>query len=203
MDRRILKTKYEIRNAFISLLKIKAFDVVTVKDITEEANINRATFYKHYEDKHDLLAKLEEDIIENIKILIDKSSPLHLQEDLINQSTFKTTITAMYTYIEKEKELIEVLISSNGNQSFLAHMQFLLEQLIKGNLQHYKQTKEAAVPKNLIVVYLASAHLGLIRHWLLKKLNYTPEEMANMISNILMNGPMEAADLIQKKSDKI
>lgn len=199
MDRRILKTKHEIRNAFISLLKIKSFNVVTVKDITEEANINRATFYKHYEDKHDLLAKLEEDIIENIKKIIEKRSPVHVQEDVMNQFDFKTKITAIYTYIEKEKELIEVLISSNGNQSFLTHMQFLLEQLLKRNLQHYKPTKEAAVPKHLIVVYLASAHLGLIRHWLVKKLDYTPEEMATMISTILINGPIEASGFMKER----
>ena len=197
LDRRILKTREDIRNAFIVLLKEKVFEEITVKDIAEEANINRATFYKHYDDKHDLLAYLEEGIIEKIKHVIETSSPINLTLAWQDQPAFQT-IVDIYHYINEERDLIEVLISSNGNQTFLTHMQFLLEQMLMNHFKQIKTTKQSTMTLELIVVYLASAHLGVIKHWLIKKLPYTPEEMAMMLIKILRDGPVTMITSISK-----
>ena len=53
-DLRITKSKRDLRNAMMSLLKTHTFDSITVKEICDVALINRMTFYKHYEDKYDL-----------------------------------------------------------------------------------------------------------------------------------------------------
>lgn len=121
-----------------------------------------------------------------------KSEPIDLHTPLDQQPAFETLVS-IYDYIAKERALIEVLISVNGNQSFLHHMQYLLEKLLHKNLTQYKQTKDAVMPQELMVVYLASAHIGIIRHWLLKKLPYTPEEMASMIIKVMLKGPVQAA----------
>lgn len=54
-DVRITKTKRDLRNGLVSLLKTRPFDKITVCDICSESMINRMTFYKHYNDKNDLL----------------------------------------------------------------------------------------------------------------------------------------------------
>ncbi len=54
-DKRVTKTKRDLRNALSSLLKVKPYAKITVCDICEEAVVNRMTFYKHYMDKNDLL----------------------------------------------------------------------------------------------------------------------------------------------------
>ena len=53
VDRRVRKTQSAIKKAFIQLLKQKDLDHITIHDITEAADINRGTFYLHYEDKYD------------------------------------------------------------------------------------------------------------------------------------------------------
>lgn len=50
-DRRVKRTKKSIREAFLSLLEQKDYDQITVTDIIEKADYNRATFYRHYHDK--------------------------------------------------------------------------------------------------------------------------------------------------------
>lgn len=54
IDRRIAKTQNAIQSAFLEMLLKVGFDAITVKDITEKANISRKTFYLHYMDKFDL-----------------------------------------------------------------------------------------------------------------------------------------------------
>ena len=70
MSERKTETKKLIKVAFTKLLKEKGFNNITVSDITNMAKINRGTFYLHYTDKFDLLEKLENDSIEDLKELL-------------------------------------------------------------------------------------------------------------------------------------
>lgn len=66
-DPRILRTRKLIMDAFIELSKKKEFKDMTIKDITSEATVNRATFYYHFMDKYDLMEKvLKEDLMLNV-----------------------------------------------------------------------------------------------------------------------------------------
>ncbi|MBK3720378.1 DNA-binding transcriptional regulator EnvR [Staphylococcus arlettae] len=58
-DRRVRKTRTAIKSAFIDLLRHKDLDKITVRDITTAADVNRGTFYLHYEDKYLLLSDME------------------------------------------------------------------------------------------------------------------------------------------------
>ena len=54
-DRRVRRTKQLIKQSLIELMHEKPFKDITVKDITERADLNRGTFYLHYVDIYDLL----------------------------------------------------------------------------------------------------------------------------------------------------
>ncbi|RIN07979.1 TetR family transcriptional regulator, partial [Staphylococcus shinii] len=65
-DRRVRKTKKAIKQAFIKLLAEKELERITIQDITTLADINRGTFYLHYEDKYILLSDLEDEFIDDL-----------------------------------------------------------------------------------------------------------------------------------------
>ena len=67
MDRRIKYTKKTIKDTFISLLSEKDIKKITVSEICKLADINRATFYRYYLDVYDLLDKIQEEFIEELK----------------------------------------------------------------------------------------------------------------------------------------
>ena len=62
-DRRTLKTRKAIYNVLMELLLQKELHKVTVQEISDLADINRTTFYKHFLDVYDLYDKLEQDIL--------------------------------------------------------------------------------------------------------------------------------------------
>ena len=57
MDIRVKKTKRAIQKAFIALLREKPIEKITVKEIAERAEINKTTFYSHYETLDALTAE--------------------------------------------------------------------------------------------------------------------------------------------------
>ena len=59
MDIRVKKTKRAIQKAFIALLREKPIEKITVKEIAERAEINKTTFYSHYETLDALTAEIE------------------------------------------------------------------------------------------------------------------------------------------------
>ena len=67
VDPRIMRTRKLLMDAFIKLTRKKDFKDITIKDITDEATVNRATFYSHFQDKYDLIdAVITEEILESI-----------------------------------------------------------------------------------------------------------------------------------------
>lgn len=66
MDLRAQRTRRSIINAFIELRASKPLEKITVKELSEKALINKATFYQHFEDIYALSEMLEEEAIETI-----------------------------------------------------------------------------------------------------------------------------------------
>src|SRR5579871_2390209 len=76
-DLRIRRTHKFLQEAMIELITEKGFDAITVGDITERAMINRTTFYRHYQDKYDLVAKIFE---ETADYLVEQMKPFKKDE---------------------------------------------------------------------------------------------------------------------------
>lgn len=70
-DARVRYTKKALRDALFQCLKTKQLQDITVKEISETANLNRATFYKHYRDCFDLLEQIENEMLNDFRELIE------------------------------------------------------------------------------------------------------------------------------------
>ena len=66
MDLRIQKTKNSIFSAFIELRAAKPLEKITIRELTQKANISKQTFYLHFKDIYDLSEYLENDAITSL-----------------------------------------------------------------------------------------------------------------------------------------
>ena len=67
IDRRVKYTRMVIKESLINLLEEKDISQITIKEICENADVNRSTFYAHYTDQYDLLRKIEDEFLANIR----------------------------------------------------------------------------------------------------------------------------------------
>ena len=65
-DRRVRKTKTQLKAGLAGLLKEKGINEITVTELTEQVDINRSTFYLHYRDIYDMMEKIENELIEKV-----------------------------------------------------------------------------------------------------------------------------------------
>ena len=111
-DSRIRYTQNVLKQALLSFLKEKPINKITVKEVCERAELNRATFYAHYSDCFALLESIEEDLLEAF------------QQSLKLVDSFDVTalIEAIYTMIERQQDACRVLIFQNACPNVLRRM---------------------------------------------------------------------------------
>ena len=68
-NRRVRMTKKLLKDAILELMETRGLDRVTVTDICAAADVNRSTFYAHYEDVHQLLREIEDGMLERMPVL--------------------------------------------------------------------------------------------------------------------------------------
>lgn len=71
-DPRVRRTRKALQEAFRSLLEERALSDISITDITERAQVNRATFYAHYADKDELARSAVQD---NLRAAVKQRFP--------------------------------------------------------------------------------------------------------------------------------
>ncbi|REB05569.1 TetR/AcrR family transcriptional regulator [Sporosarcina sp. BI001-red] len=197
IDRRILRTRQKIKETFAQLMEEKGFEAMTVRDLTERADINRGTFYLHYLDKYDLLEKSEDELFEDMEKIADEVwGNLSLnQYDQVNLDEPFPFIIQLFEYMEENYEFIRVLLGPNGNSAFQVRVKEVIKKKMLEKFLRYTQPEKMLVPMDYLVSYVSSAHLGVIQQWLGRGMDRTPQEMALLLSNISNFGPAYVAGL--------
>ena len=119
-DIRTLRTRKAIVDTFVDLLEIQDFTSITISQIAEEAMINRATFYRHFLDKYDLLEKTIQEILMK-KLIVQLNETTEFNQDMLKDVFL--SITEFYKSL------------SNRCQSSYGDMTMNIEVILKKELQ--------------------------------------------------------------------
>lgn len=134
MDLRIQRTKHSIINAFIELRSKKTLEKITVKELSELALINKATFYSHYHDIYDLSEQLENEAIDTI---LENLS--HPEEFVTNPK--QATETLALAFLSQNK-LINILFSGTRTFILVERLEAQIKQRIYTVYPEYKNNLE-------------------------------------------------------------
>jgi len=173
-NRRIKYTKLVLKNSLLTLLKEKQITDITVKELCEQADVNRSTFYNHYANHFDLKAQIENEMIEDLT--------QYLRMDNIEENADGLKMTEkLLEYIATRQTECEALLNENKISTFqkkveqLAHQSMMKNQLIKNNFNEY------------VRAFIISGSIQMIRLWMNNGLVESPKEMASLINQMVQN----------------
>lgn len=190
-DLRVVKTQKLIKEAFISLIGKKGFKAITIQDIAEEALINRATFYLHYQDKYDLLEQISNNYLTELMDAIDITS--HLKRGEINVSRLKTTLSKVLENIEQNRDFYQVMLGPNGIPNFTDRVESLLSDKFKTAFTSiYGDLNQLEVPADFFLSFISSAYIGVIKWWLHSGSEYSIDFILEHLINFIAKGPLNA-----------
>jgi len=180
LDRRIAYTKMVLKQSLVKLLKDKPLSRITIKELCQSADINRGTFYSHYNDQFDLLHQMEQEVLNE---LIGKLSTYSFKE---NESESLQVLNNIFEYIANNNELCMVLLGNNGNMDFQKKIiKIVQKQFIK------EWTDNNYIDKDMIeylFIFVATGSIGVIQEWLIGGTKKSPHEMAEIIVKLTTQG---------------
>ena len=172
LDRRVRRSQKRLFEALMALILEKDYESITVSEIAERADVARATFYLHFDDKDALLLSsldaLVEEIIERVKQFSKR--------DLVTGVPHPALV--IFEYVQQDPELFRVILNGQGGSLMLQRLRHYAAQTA-----HQAVDAIGIVPKipvSVIADFIAGAMLSVMTGWLENDMETPPEEMAQM-----------------------
>ena len=185
VDPRVKRTRRLLRDALVSLILKKDFASITIKEVTERAEVAYITFYRHYESLDQLLMEvLDEGLVElmtHIEALARQSDP----------SSLETEGRLIFEYIEQKADLFRILLKSQSVTR--------IRKKVVNNISTIFQKSCVPLERlgNQVTINMASNHiatslLSLIEWWLENNMKPSPIEMGKVYKSLIIDSTVGA-----------
>lgn len=186
-DRRILKSKIALKESLLSLMQSHDFKEITITDIVLRADLNRGTFYKHYQYKEELLDEIVDDVITDL--IASYREPYQHTETFALKDLTSSAIK-IFEHVDKHATFYTLVVKSRALSGFQIRIGNELKRLTLQDLEDWQPNPE--INYELFASYQAYAILGMIMEWIHDDFKYTANYMAKQLLAFLHISPMNA-----------
>lgn len=179
--RSAIRSRKLIKAAFLEIAAEKEISKITIKELTEKANINRGTFYSHYNDVYDVLEHIEDDIIENLSLFLDN----------INHETAVERLgdiaLPIDCYLNRDVKISRRLLDSRESALFFKKLNKIIRAHLLANERYtsaFKTTAELSICTNFITCGFA----GVLQSCMESNEPHAPEDIKRILNRLIENG---------------
>ncbi len=170
-DPRITHTIGQIDDAFVALMQRRAYSGIRVSDITKKSGVGRATFYAHYQSKHELLRSQIRRIV--VPMLREQPQAAHLFD-----------CTMLFVHISQAQFAFRSLMTGSSRIIAERIIQDCLEERVLSTLtRNWTTAAESVTPR-----FVATSLVTLIAWWIENGLRSSPTEMQDVYQTLVGGG---------------
>ncbi|MEO6177127.1 MAG: TetR/AcrR family transcriptional regulator [Flavobacterium circumlabens] len=173
-DRRVRYTKMILRESMLDLLKNKSLNQISITELCKAADVNRNTFYKHYNTTYEIIREMEDEIFNA------------LMDSIKNMDNVNDIILASCRTLERDKKMSVIIFSETDSSSLLSKA---LSSFRKTDLT-LQNNSDAALQQSLLEkVYLFGEQgtIALMKDWVLGGFKEPAESIAAIISYLIQS----------------
>lgn len=185
LDRRARRSQRLMGEALLALTLEKGYDTVTIKDITERADVAYVTFFRHYDSKADLLNRRLADELQDLRARIEAAAQAVQAEQREALSG-----RLIFEHVQEKQDLYRVLLSTQGALQVRKHVQATIAAIFLDSCRPLHESR--LVPAELAANHMAAALLALIEWWLDAGLAQTTEHMAQIYERLVVASTLSA-----------
>ena len=173
-DRRVRKTKKALRESLAELLMEKSIQHVTVRELTDKADVHRSTFYANFKDIYDLYNQTEDFVIQEISEILSAEYNLDA----------KAFFSVLLQYIFDNKQVCRLILTGNINGIFISRISTLFKDLC---IECWKKEHNLKCSDKELVYhaqFFLSGSMGVVGEWVTGNFEYSMEEIMVLLADI-------------------
>lgn len=188
IDLRVKRTNKLITQAFIKLLGSKTFDKITINDTSDEAMINRATFYSHFKDKFDLFENIIDKFLGDFADVLDTENLV--EENAINVKKIEGALTKFYDFVNENPDLAKIFITHSNKEILSKRLLMILSERYSEIFDSLDvRNEDLKIPTDFVVSYITSIFIGTVNWWIEQKNHeMSANEFASLVIKLISNG---------------
>ncbi|HEX9039174.1 MAG TPA: TetR/AcrR family transcriptional regulator C-terminal domain-containing protein [Ktedonobacterales bacterium] len=174
-DLRVRRTRKLLWEALLALLAERPLEEITVKDICERAMAHRTTFYKHYEDKYDLLEQ-------GMRQALDALAPPgeeHKPPSAFSIDQPPPYFVRLFEHAARHQQFYALMVCGEGNARFQRLIREKIVAMASSAAAPAGQRHDLALAMH--AQYVAGATVSLLAWWLGNDMPLTPRQMAQYL----------------------
>jgi AcrR family transcriptional regulator len=179
-DRRIKRTQRLLARALVDLTLERGYESVSIRDITERAEVGYATFFRHYPGKDALLLDALDVFLDELLGLLQGRADADAAEEG----------RLIFEYVAQHSELCRVLLASPASGVLLRRVR---ETGLASAMSQYAPRPGSAVPPEIAAHHLVTASMSLIQWWLDHDMPHPPAEMGRIYADLIVRPTRAAA----------
>lgn len=168
-DRRVRRTQRLFAESLIALSQEKALEHISIRDITERADVSYSTFFRHYKTIDDLLLHILATTVNEMRALINEPPEQNAH--------------VIFERVRDHPALYRLLLQARRIASVNAYIEKIVSaEVFKGQ----RPARKPQAPPQIVTHHVMVATLGLIEWWLDNQMPYTPERMGIWYSELVI-----------------
>ena len=183
VDRRVEKTRRLLHEALAALVREKAYDAISVKEILDRANVGRSTFYTHFDDKDELLASA-------LREMLCSAPPAHTQMSGASpHEVFIGFSLPLFEHIHGHRTTSNFPMGTRGRAILHERLRKVLVDVIveRTPREFSKRRKEKTeVSAELLAQYIASTFVLVLNWWVGSRSRWSPKEAHAVFRELVM-----------------
>lgn len=180
-DRRVRRTRARLRQALTQLLLEKDPRSITVRELTDLADVNRGTFYAHYRDIYDLLEQTENELFGELQALLDAYTPEVIRQDS------RPILRDAFRFVSRNRTLCRVFLGGQETDGFFQRLNGLIYRKCREEWREVYAFRGEA-ERDYAVEFVVAGAVGMMRTWSLRGFREPPEEMAELADQLIHSG---------------
>ena len=176
-DIRVIKTQKALLNALKELIQTKKLSCITITELCTKANINRNTFYYHYNNIYELLAEYKQLLMDEFTSVLD-----------VNKNRTNRTVLDVCKIIYRHPNFMSIIISPNCDLDYFDEIFGVASE--KARIMMDKKHEIKSTADHLACCYCNAGCIAVLREWVAEGMEESPESIAEIISLASRKGPI-------------
>ena len=175
-NRSVRNTKRRLYESLMKLVGRKPLNQVTVKELTDDADVNRSTFYFHYQDVNSMVLEMEDRFLEDFSVALTA----------LEQKSHDF-IAILVRCLENHRDLCKLLLGSNGDMAFVEKMKAIVAEkcskIWKDAVPELTDMEASAMD-----TFLIGGVMSTLQTWVLSETRVPASEITEILNRLIFDG---------------